>query len=160
MIWTIFEEAVNSARRAVKLTPDNHPDRAGRLNNLGTMLQSRYERLSDRGDLEEAITATWQAVKSTPNNHPNRAILLYNLGTKLLRQYTLTREDGDLENALSTLQDAWHCQTATPFDSIRAGAQCLKLLSIQQKNNRAMRFGKDMIDFLPTVNTRLLDRKD
>ncbi|RYP05472.1 hypothetical protein DL765_009836 [Monosporascus sp. GIB2] len=39
-----LEEAIGVAREAVDATPQDHPDRAGRLNNLGVRLGNRYSR--------------------------------------------------------------------------------------------------------------------
>lgn len=49
---------------------------------------------------------------------------------------------------------------AIPFRRIRAAARCLKLLSRQREVSVAIQLGKDVIDTLPTVNTRLLERND
>ena len=35
-----LEEAIQTARQAVESTPADHPDQAGRLNNLGNKLES------------------------------------------------------------------------------------------------------------------------
>ena len=50
------------AELAVKSTAQDHPDKAVCLNNLGNMLQSRYERTGEMKDLEEAIRV-YQSVK-------------------------------------------------------------------------------------------------
>jgi hypothetical protein len=42
-----INDAVESAKLAVQVTPDGHPFLAGRLNNLGVMLESRYERTGE-----------------------------------------------------------------------------------------------------------------
>ncbi|KAL8634707.1 MAG: hypothetical protein Q9228_007713, partial [Teloschistes exilis] len=54
-------EAIRVARQAVKATPEDHPDLAGRLNNLGVQLTRRYERTGQMEDLEEAIRVARQA---------------------------------------------------------------------------------------------------
>ncbi|KAB5581191.1 CHAT domain-containing protein [Coniochaeta sp. 2T2.1] len=155
-----LEEAMTVARQAVASTPDDHPDRAGWLNNLGNQLQSRYERTGAMADLEEAITVARQAVASTPDDHPNRATCLNNLGNKLGSRYERTGEMADLEDASSCLLNAWHCRSASPFYRVTAAARCLKLLARQHQIDAAIQLGKDVIDLLPIVNTRQLDRGD
>lgn len=66
------EFAIQVARRAVDMTPDDHPDRAARLVNLGTKLQYRYNHTRLRSDIEEAIRVTQRALDSTSENHPTR----------------------------------------------------------------------------------------
>jgi hypothetical protein len=39
-----LEQAIKVAQQAVDSTPVDYPDRAGRLNNLGAKLESRYKR--------------------------------------------------------------------------------------------------------------------
>jgi hypothetical protein len=53
-----LEEAICKGSQAVEGTPQGHPDLAGRLNNLGIMLESRIERTGRMEDLEEVIRKT------------------------------------------------------------------------------------------------------
>src|SRR5437667_12881566 len=82
------------------------------------------------------------------------------LGRMVESWYERTGEMADLEKASSCLYDAWHCQTALPFHRIRAAARCLKLLAAQAKIDAAVQLGKRVIDLLPAVNTKILDRND
>jgi hypothetical protein len=50
--------------------------------------------------------------------------------------------------------------TAVPFHRIEAAARCVKLLARQGKTNRAIQLGKEVLDLLPSVHTKLLDRND
>jgi nucleoside phosphorylase len=60
-----LEEAIHIARRAVELTPLDHPDRPGYLNTLSSWLKTRYEQTGEMKDLQEAIHIARQAVQST-----------------------------------------------------------------------------------------------
>ena len=51
-----LENAIRVGREAVKATPEDHPDRAGYLNNLGVRLRDRYSRTGARADLENVTT--------------------------------------------------------------------------------------------------------
>src|ERR1700712_4722881 len=83
---TDLEEAIQVARQAVASTPEDHSDLAGRLNNLGNWLGSRYKRTGDMTDLEEAIQVARQAVASTPEDDSDLAGCLNNLGNWLGRR--------------------------------------------------------------------------
>ncbi|EXM12961.1 hypothetical protein FOTG_18569 [Fusarium oxysporum f. sp. vasinfectum 25433] len=157
-----LEEAIDLSKQALGSTPDDYPNRAAWLNNLGDflVLRRRYERAGEMADLEEAIGLSRQALDSTPDDHPNQAAWLNNLGDFLVLRYEQTGEMRDLEEASSTLEDAWHCETAIPFHRVRAGAGCLELLACQHKTAIAIDLGEKIIDLLPIVNTRLLDRDD
>ncbi|KAB5581189.1 hypothetical protein GE09DRAFT_1213598 [Coniochaeta sp. 2T2.1] len=157
---TDLEKAIAAARQAVDQTPYDHPDQATWLNNLGNMLESRYKLTGKMADLEEAITVARKAVDQTPYDHPNRATWLNNLGNIFERRYDGRGEMADLGEASSCLMNAWYCRTASPFPRITAAAQCLKLLAYQQRVDVAIQLGKDVIDLLPIVNTRMLERSD
>ncbi|KAH7114709.1 CHAT domain-containing protein [Dactylonectria estremocensis] len=101
-----LEEAIKTARQAVKSTPDGHPDLASWLNNLGNKLGLRYERTGEMDDLEEAIRTARQAVELTPDDYPDLAGRLNNLGNKLVRRYERTGEMNDLEEAIETSRQA------------------------------------------------------
>ncbi|KAK3904052.1 CHAT domain-containing protein [Staphylotrichum tortipilum] len=144
-----LEEAIGVARQAVESTPHDHPDWPGSLNNLGNKLRSRYERTGAMADLEEAIDVARQA-----------AGRFNYLGNMLASRYDRTGAIIDLETTSSCLHDAWLCQTAIPFYRIQAAARCLKLLAAQTKIDAAIALGQAVIDLLPAVNTKLLDRND
>ncbi|KAK4244031.1 CHAT domain-containing protein [Corynascus novoguineensis] len=141
-----LEEAIEMARQAVESTPHDHPDRARLMNNLGIMFKSRYERTGEIADLEEAIEMARQAVKSTPYDHPDRARCLNNLGDKLESWHKQTGEVAGLEEASLCFYNAWYCQTAIPFDRVKAAARCLTLLATQAKVDTAIQLGQDLLD--------------
>ncbi|KAM7205892.1 CHAT domain containing protein [Rhypophila sp. PSN 637] len=134
-----LEEAITAAKQAVQSTPDDHPDRAGRLNNLGNKL----------------------------DDHPDRAGRLNNLGNNLESRYERTGQMQDLDNASKHLQEAWNCGAAVPFHRIKPAARCLQLFARLRGGpntdvilSSAIQLGKDVIKLLPTVNTRMLNRAD
>ena len=104
--------------QAVASTPDDHPDRAMYLNNLGIALQSRFERTGSMDDLDRAITTNEQAVASTPDDHPNRAMYLNNLGNALQRRFERTGSMDDLDRAITTNEQA---VASTPDDHPNRG---------------------------------------
>ncbi|KAF5227665.1 hypothetical protein FAUST_11634 [Fusarium austroamericanum] len=155
-----LEEAIKMARKAIESTPNDHPNLAGRLNNLGNQLKSRYERTGEIKDLEEAIKMARKAIESTPNDHPDLAAWLNNLGTRLSRRYERTGEMKDLEEASVSLLKAWSCLNAVPFHRVQAAAQCLELLATRNRVDRGIDLGRKILDLLPSVHTRALDRND
>ncbi|WKT54189.1 Tetratricopeptide-like helical domain superfamily [Fusarium oxysporum f. sp. vasinfectum] len=155
-----LEQAIETARQAVKSTPDDHPNLATWLSNLGNKLVRRYERTREMDDLEKAIETTRQAIKSTPDDHPNRAAWLNNVGRFLERLYEQTGEMRDLGEASAYLLQAWSCLNAVPFSRITAAAKCLELLAKQNRVDQGIDLGRRILDLLPSVHTRALDRND
>src|SRR5258706_7037 len=85
-----LEAAIFHAEAAVEATPEDHQNKARRLNNLGSMLFHRYERTGNIRDLVAAIVHAEAAVEATPEDHPNKATMLTNLGNMLSRRYERT----------------------------------------------------------------------
>ena len=62
------------AEAAVKATPEDHPEKAGRWQSrLGTMFLSQYKRTRNRLDLEATINHAQAAVAATAEEHPDKA---------------------------------------------------------------------------------------
>ncbi|RYP34795.1 hypothetical protein DL768_011034 [Monosporascus sp. mg162] len=101
-----LEETIGMAREAVDATPQDHPDRAALLNNLGIRLGNRYSRTGSMADLEEAIGVAREAVDTTPQDHPDRASRLNNLGNRLGDRYSRTGAMADLEEAIGVAREA------------------------------------------------------
>ncbi|KAL8299200.1 hypothetical protein RB593_009192 [Gaeumannomyces tritici] len=101
-----LEEAIRVGREAVDATPLDHPNRAGRLNNLGNHFGDRYSRTGTMADLEEAIRLGREAVDATPLDHSDRAAIQNNLGVRLSNRYSRTGTMADLEEAIRLNREA------------------------------------------------------
>ncbi|CAN9280672.1 unnamed protein product [Alternaria alternata] len=100
-----LDEAIQNARRAVNATPEDHPDRAEMLDNLGSYLSNRYSRIGATSDLEEVIQLARQAVDITPEDHPDRAARLDNLGGYLSVMLDEVPVGDSARNAVSIRDD-------------------------------------------------------
>ena len=93
-----LEEAIRLARQAVQVTPDDHPDPAAYLTNLGNKLKSRYGRTEAADDLEEAIQVSehaWKCKNATPFvrlRASNQAIFLLQSQQRFESAYSLALE--------------------------------------------------------------------
>ncbi|KJZ69755.1 hypothetical protein HIM_10866 [Hirsutella minnesotensis 3608] len=85
---------------AVDATPQGHPDRPGRLSNLGVLLGSLFERTGSMDDLDRAVDVAGMAVDATAQDRPDRAICLSNLGNRLGSRFERTGLMDDLNRAI------------------------------------------------------------
>ncbi|QRW07774.1 CHAT domain protein [Ceratobasidium sp. AG-Ba] len=92
--------------QAVILTPDGHPDKPGRLNNLGNSWLSRFERLGELSDLDHAIDCQSHAVILAPDGHPDKPACLNNLGISWSRRFKRLGELSDLDHAIGCQSQA------------------------------------------------------
>ncbi|GAB7186769.1 hypothetical protein ATKI12_6600 [Kitasatospora sp. Ki12] len=94
-------------------TSADHPDRVGRLSNLGSALCTRFVRTGALADLDEAVRLCQEAVAATPADHPDLASMLSNLGGVLQSRFVRTGALADLDEAVRLCQEA---VAATPAD--------------------------------------------
>ena len=155
-----LEEAIDTARRAVQLTPSDHPNLSSYLNGLGLWLGRLFERSEEVKDLEEAIDTARRAVQLTPSDHPDLSMHLNNLGLWLGRRFEQSGVMKDLEDTIQCYLRAFDCITAIPLERVKAAARCIGKLAHSHKVLEAVKLGQVALDLLPVVNNRNLDRSD
>ena len=100
-----FESAIQYLQGILEDTPNDHPDRAYRLRNLGSTYHDKYQKTEAIADLEMYIKLYKDALEATPNDYPERAWMLQSLGSA----YTIrSRRAGaieDLDRIISRLQE-------------------------------------------------------
>ncbi|KAJ7208178.1 CHAT domain-containing protein [Mycena pura] len=101
-----INKSVSMFEDAVKLTPDGHPDKPSRLNNLGNSLLRRFERLGDLSDINKSVLMFEDAVKLTPDGHPDKPGWLNNLGYSLLRRFERLGDLSDINKSVLMFEDA------------------------------------------------------
>ncbi|KAK3984263.1 hypothetical protein QBC44DRAFT_375395 [Cladorrhinum sp. PSN332] len=95
-----LNQAVEAASKAVETTPQGHPDRLARLDNLGIWLNRRFKRIGSLDDLNRAVDIANMVVDVTPQDHPDRASRLNNLGLRLGSRFDRTGSLDDLNRAV------------------------------------------------------------
>jgi tetratricopeptide (TPR) repeat protein len=101
-----LEAAIAFEQDAVDLTPERHPDRAGRLQSLGSSLTLRYRLVGDLKDLEAAMQNLEGAIELTPGGHPSMEQRLRDLGVSFTDRYRRVVDIQDLDSAFQKLQKA------------------------------------------------------
>ncbi|KAJ7191957.1 CHAT domain-containing protein [Mycena pura] len=101
-----LQAAVQAIQAVVDLTPEGHPDKAGRLQKLAVSIIHRYRRLGNLQDLEAALQYFQEAVKLTPEDHSNKAGRLQSLAVSFTERYQRLGNLQDLEAALQYDQEA------------------------------------------------------
>jgi tetratricopeptide (TPR) repeat protein len=104
----VLDAAIDLLRLAVTAIPDDDPDRAKMLSNLGIALHARFERAGDPADLDAAIDLLRQAVAASPAGDPVPDGMLYNLGRALHARFERAGDLADLDAAI----DAWRREVA------------------------------------------------
>ena len=156
-----LNEAIRSARAAVAGTPEDHSTRGGNLGNLASKIYSRYKHSYRMDDLEEAMVLAEEALRVTSSDHPWLPARFVQLADVLEERYQRGRQIADLAGAASCLHQAWQCRTAVPVFRIHAASRCVRLFALNPNSTGiAILVGKQVIDFLPAVNTKSLDRND
>ncbi|KAJ7089150.1 CHAT domain-containing protein [Mycena epipterygia] len=76
------------------------------LNNLGTSLLDRFERLGDLSNLNKSIMMFEDAVQLTPDGHPGKPERLNNLGNSLSHRFERLGDLSDLNKSIMVFEDA------------------------------------------------------
>jgi hypothetical protein len=155
-----LNRAVDVADMAVNATPQDHPDRAGRLNNLGSWLGMRFERSGSMDDLHRAVDVSDMAINATPQDHPDRAGILNNLGSWLGRRFERTGSMDDLNRALSHYKEGWSCHSSPPSIRIRLARHAADILASQRNWEESSEILQGAVQLLPLVSPRLLNNND
>ncbi|KAG6373736.1 hypothetical protein JVT61DRAFT_5876 [Boletus reticuloceps] len=109
------KKAISMLREAIDILPHGHPDKPICLNDLGSSLKTRFQRLGELTDLENAISMLRDAIDLTPQGHPAEPSYLNNLAGSLFIRFERHKELRDLEKAISLYSDA----ASAPFGPTR-----------------------------------------
>ncbi|CAM6120360.1 unnamed protein product [Calypogeia fissa] len=117
-----LHEAIRHGREAAEGTPPGDPARAGRFNNVSSMLSMRYELKGNEEDLEESINKGRVAVDETPRGDPDRASYLSNLSLSLCSRSKLPGTPGrndDLDEAVDFAGQAAMDEGVDPLERVQ-----------------------------------------
>jgi CHAT domain-containing protein len=102
-----LESAIVCLKRAVELTPEDHPNRPAYLSSLGYAYSLVYKhRPSETDKLDCAIEYQKSAVELAKTNDPNYPVYLNNLGSSYAERYKKSGNNADLEEAIVHYQKA------------------------------------------------------
>jgi tetratricopeptide (TPR) repeat protein len=115
---------------AISLTPNEHPDKPSRLNNLARCLQTRFKQLDDLSDLECAINQLQSAINLTPEGHPNKPSWLANLGYVFATRFRRLRYAPDAEVAINHLFESAQSSVGSPTTRLKAAQHWISIASL------------------------------
>lgn len=98
-----IDRAISAHDRAVNLTPDDHSDKPGSLNNLGSSFGQRCEHSGNLIDCDKAISAL---MDFTPDDHADKPGYLNNLDNSFLCRSDCSSDLADIDKAISTNERA------------------------------------------------------
>ena len=101
---TDIKSAILTLQKAVRLTPDTHPDYPSQLMNLGSIFRCRFEHTGELADIDSAILTLENAVQITPEKHADMPTRLNNLGNAFYSRFEKTGQLKDIENTILNLQ--------------------------------------------------------
>lgn len=114
-----MDPTIQRSQETIDFVLDDHPDRGGRLYNLGAPWHSRYKKVRAPTDLPASVMQSQEIIEVSFDDHLDQAGRLDELG---VRYYQRFREKGvlaDLETAIQKFEEALDI---TPCDHLnRAG---------------------------------------
>ncbi|WP_410611112.1 CHAT domain-containing protein [Amycolatopsis sp. lyj-109] len=125
-----LDATIDVLRAVLDRTAPDDPHRAGRLSNLSTMLQLRYDLLAKLADLDEAVVTASTAVEITPQDHARLPVYLTRLADVLHARFEHARDAADLGDSIRTgrraveLTPADHPHSVVRVLSLAAALRC------------------------------------
>lgn len=101
-----LQEAINWAKKAIKVIPGDDPNRAKCLNDLAIYFTAKYDHTKAPETLREAISWAKEAAAATPEDNLDRGKLLHDLAECFSSKYDYTAVQGDLEDAILCAREA------------------------------------------------------
>ncbi|WP_053760566.1 CHAT domain-containing protein [Streptomyces sp. AS58] len=136
-----LDAAIEAGAAAVAATPEDNPNHAGTLANLGRMFRDRYERTGAVEDLDAAIFVLERSA-AAGGGDLTRALTLHNLSHVLHRRAERTGEPADLDAAIETGRAA---VAATPAGTPDR-AERMSLLSVLLRDRAGATGSDDDLD--------------
>ncbi|KAH6886945.1 CHAT domain-containing protein [Thelonectria olida] len=99
-----LEYSIQAERDLLDEWPNDHPDRADLLHDLGNRLSLKYNETQALSDLEEAIQIGYEALGALPEDHPSRLARLTLLSSRLQAKYWRTEATADLQEHVQVLR--------------------------------------------------------
>ncbi|KAH0435649.1 hypothetical protein CcaCcLH18_04758 [Colletotrichum camelliae] len=112
---TDLDKAIQFAKQAAELTPEDDEYKASRLSELSHRIHTKYKLLGQMSDLQEAIQVAEQAIEASPgiHNEATRAGWHSDLAFLVTARFRHTGESKDLEDGTRYAREAVE---ATPAD--------------------------------------------
>lgn len=114
-----IDDAVETARRALRTTPSGHREYARWLTHLSVALRSRYERTGAVADLDDAVESARAAVRASVAVPPDHTVCLAALANALRIRFERGGPIADLDEAIDTARRAVRL---APADSLGQAA--------------------------------------
>ncbi|TEB22020.1 hypothetical protein FA13DRAFT_1921389 [Coprinellus micaceus] len=101
-----IDEGILWSKKAASLTPEDKPEHAQWLGNLGNALNVRFQHTGDLDDNAQAILAQRTAVSLIPKGDTSLPTGLNLLGLSLWSRFERTRTTSDIDQAIDALERA------------------------------------------------------
>ncbi|KAJ6597491.1 CHAT domain-containing protein [Mycena vulgaris] len=158
-----LESALETDQAIMDLTPEGHPQRAGRLASLAEGFKQRYARSEDMQDLETAIHKEEEVLSLTPIAHPGRVSHLQSLAALFGARYQKLGNLDDLEAALGKYQEIVNLVPGNDrADALEGLATCFGTryhrLGDLNDLQTALQMGQQAVDLTPANHPNLAER--
>ncbi|MGW5442717.1 CHAT domain-containing protein [Streptomyces asiaticus] len=152
---TDLTESIDRLTETLHLLPDDHPDRAVLLSNLGTTRVSQYERTNNAADLDAAIATLQDAVPASPDKLLAQIPTLASLGRALRIRFERTGDQEDLHEAVAAFTRIYELSSAAPSERLNAAWRAAQLLA-DSDPARASDLAEAAVQLLPLITPRRL----
>jgi CHAT domain-containing protein/tetratricopeptide (TPR) repeat protein len=101
------DEAIYRQQQAISITPPQDPRRFLYLNNLASLLRTKFRRTEDLDDIDEAIDCLDEACRCQPEDYDDPAFLYFRRGVLYQELTDASSERTNLENTVLAFLDGF-----------------------------------------------------
>ncbi|KIW19100.1 hypothetical protein PV08_03392 [Exophiala spinifera] len=163
---TTSRKAVDLYRESLRLTPEESPDHAVQLNNLGAALGIVARITGEAETKREAVDMVQAGVDGTAEDHPHRGRWLVNLGSVLevsvrdVNGAEVPASSIDIERAIACYIESFESLHTAPVDRVLAARNAIRVLARRERWEHARRVAESAMQLLPIICGRQAARRD
>lgn len=124
-----IDEAVALSERTVALTSDDDARKPAHLNNLATVLMTKFESTRDVVDITQAISHLEHAIGLLPDGYAQKSKYFWNLGMSYISRFQVTGDRADVQASTNAYRTAADAPTNEPSLRFKAALQWAKVAS-------------------------------
>ncbi|KAF8978065.1 CHAT domain-containing protein [Cyathus striatus] len=152
-----LDDSIYHAREAATAFPENDPQSAALLHDLGHKLVRRYQGLNNLDDLDEALHLYFKSIQVLPPNHYFHSLYLGDFGIALILRLGHIKDMGEMFNILSYVSMLFQTgaikSTSSPVPDRFRSAKLWALLADTFNHESALEAYEQAISFLPRLSS-------
>lgn len=157
-----LDGVIQTAEKALALTPRSDLMLPIRMNSLATKLMKRYaaDKRTNAQDLDNANLLCRRAVDLLPDAHPDLASIYFHLGKTICFLEWRSKTEGNIFESISCYQKSFRNPNGLIKVRLKAAVEALSIAQMYSHDAEAMGIALDAIRLVQSIDLAKLSRED